>query len=236
MAQPLSPIAFSDEIIAEIERALDLNLPEIRNELLKRIFLEWGHVDLLEHLSREPRSILKKRIDRLVLVKTHARELSKALGALEPEDLGGLVWKGKHVNNTEYKRQLERLAEVSQFIVELDTIAPEVFWPLKGPRPPTITAYLVLQDAAAIFEWLTHTMATREVDRETGSEKSPFFRFASILWPVVFGKGIIGLPSAIQNWASWRKKYGEHSALITNIALRYPTWGILEREELKLTM
>ena len=41
--------------------------------------------------------------------------------------------------------------EASQYIADLGTIAPEAFWPLKGPRPETITAYLVLQDAAAIF-------------------------------------------------------------------------------------
>jgi hypothetical protein len=110
-------------------------------------------------------------------------------------------------------------------------MTPEVFWPpLKGPRPPTITANHVLQDAAAIFEWLTKTVATRETDRDTHSEKkSAFFRFASILWPVVFRKGTAGLPSAIKNWAGWRKEFGEHSPLIKNIALRHPTWGIFER-------
>ena len=232
MGQAKSPITFSDEAIAEIEKTLDLKLSGTRRELLKRVLLEWGCTDLVEHLCREPRPILKKRIDRLTQVKTLARELLEALNTLEANDLGGLVWRGHYVSKTEYKRQLERLVEASQFIADLGTIAPEVFWPLKGPRPKTISAYLVLQDAAAIFEWLTKTMATREVDRDTHSEKnSLFFRFASILWPVTFKKGTTGLPSAIKNWAAWRKKFGEHSALITNIALRHPTWGIFEDEK-----
>jgi hypothetical protein len=237
MTQAITPIAFSDETIAEIEKTLDLELSGSRRELLKRILLEWGCTDLVERLSREPRAITKKRIDRLEQVKTHARELSKALSALEDEDLDGLVWRGHYVSKTEYQSQRERLVEVSQFIADLDSIKPEVFWPLEGPRPPTISAYLVLQDAAAIFEWLTETRATREVDRETHSEKnSPFFRFASLLWPNVFGKGTTGLPSAIKNWSTWRKEFGDHSGLIANLAMRHPTWGISKREEPKAPM
>ena len=174
MGQAISPITFSDETIAEIEKTLDLNLSSTRRELLKRILLEWGCTDLVEHLSREPRPVIKKRIDRLEQVKTDAH---LGLSALEVEDLDGLVWRGTDVSKSEYKRQLERLVEASQYIADLGTIAPEVFWPLKGPRPPTITAYLVLQDAAAIFYWLTETMPTREVDRANGSEIGPFFRF-----------------------------------------------------------
>ena len=57
MGQAISPITFSDETIAEIEKTLDLNLSSTRRELLKRILLEWGYTDLVEHLSREPRPI-----------------------------------------------------------------------------------------------------------------------------------------------------------------------------------
>ena len=239
MGQAIPPITFSDQTIVEIEKTLDLNLSSTRRELLKHVLLEWGRTDLVEHLSRESRPIQRKRVNRVKKVKKRARELSKALSALEDEDRGCLVWRGDYVSRTEYNRRLERLVEASQFIADLGTIKPEVFWPLKGPRPPTITAYLVLQDAAAIFEWLTETKATREVDRDTHSEaKSPFFRFASILWPVVFGKGTTGLPSAIQKWAAARRKFGERSALITNMRLRLrdPTWGIFEREEPKPPM
>jgi hypothetical protein len=236
MGQAISPITFSDETIAEIEKTLDLNLSSAHRELLSRILLEWGSTDLVEHLSREPRPVIKKRIDRLEQVKTDARKLLKALSALEDEDLDGLIWRGQDVSKSEHKRQLERLVEVSEYIADLGTIAPEVLWPLKGPRPPTITAYLVLQDAAAIFCWLTKTRPTREVDRANGSEIGPFFRFASILWSVVFGSGTTGLPSAMQNWAAWQKEFGEKSGLIANIALRHPTWDIFEREEPKPPM
>ena len=140
MCQGTSSITFSDDAIADIEKTLDLKLSSARRELLKRILSEWGCTDLVEHLSREPRPVLKQRLHRLEQVKTHAQALLKALSALEPEDLGGLVWRGHSLGRTEYKRQLERLVEASEYIADLGTITPEAFWRLKGPRPETITA------------------------------------------------------------------------------------------------
>jgi hypothetical protein len=119
------------------------------------------------------------------------------------------------------------LDQYSQFVTDLTNIKPKEFWKLGQGQPRNVKAYLVLQDAAAIYEWATGTTATREVDRETGSEVSPFFKFASILWPMIFGNGEAGLKAAIKNWAAWRKKHDERSALIVNIALRHREWGLL---------
>ena len=124
MCQGTSSITFSDDAIADIEKTLDLKLSSARRELLKRILSEWGCTDLVEHLSREPRPVLKQRLHRLEQVKTHAQALLKALSALEPEDLGGLVWRGHSLGRTEYKRQLERLVEASEYIADLGTITP----------------------------------------------------------------------------------------------------------------
>jgi hypothetical protein len=49
------------------------------------------------------------------------------------------------------------------------------------------------------------------------------------LWSEVFGKDVAGLPAAMKNWAAGRSKYDEASALIHNIALRYPSWRVFER-------
>jgi hypothetical protein len=59
-------------------------------------------------------------------------------------------------------------------------------------------------------------------------EIGPFFRFASALWPAIFGNGTVGLPAAMKNWASARKHYDERSALIANMALRHPEWGLFQ--------
>jgi hypothetical protein len=101
-------------------------------------------------------------------------------------------------------------------------------WKRGRGRPRNIAAYLVVQDAAAIFEWLTNTEATREVDRVSQAEIGPFWEFLAALWPVVFRNGDNGVLAALKNWACLTKEHGEKSAVIVNIAMRNPTLGILE--------
>ena len=120
------------------------------------------------------------------------------------------------------------LNQRSDYLAKLATIKPTEFWKFTRGQPRNVPAYLVLQDAAEIFEWLTRIKATREVSRDNGTETGPFFQFASILWPTIFGNGVAGLPAAIKNWAKWRSAYNEQSALIANLARRHPTWGIFE--------
>lgn len=45
-----------------------------------------------------------------------------------------------------------------------DSPAPSKFWKQGRGQPRNLAAYLVLQDAAAIFEWLTDLKAARGVD------------------------------------------------------------------------
>jgi hypothetical protein len=87
-----------------------------------------------------------------------------------------------------------------------------------------IPAYRTMLDIAAIFEWLTNTKAIRRVERGTDS----FGDFSRSIWPVIFEKGDDGLESALKNWAKGTRDYGDGSALIVNIAWRYPTWGVFE--------
>jgi hypothetical protein len=133
------------------------------------------------------------------------------------------------ISPTEFSDRQARLRQEVDYIAKLGAITPKQFWQISRGRPRNIAAYKVLQDAAAMFEWLTDTTATREVDRFEGTETGPFFEFASILWSAVFRKDIAGLPAAMKNWAAARSKYKEDSALVGNIALRYPTWRVFER-------
>ena len=114
------------------------------------------------------------------------------------------------------------------FLAKLAAITPQERQRFRRGRPLNIIAYLVLLDAAAIFEWFSGKKAARGVNRIDGSETGPFFRFVSVLWPIIFGKGDEGLPAAIKNWASWRSKFDEHSAFIANVDLSHPTWGIFD--------
>jgi hypothetical protein len=133
------------------------------------------------------------------------------------------------VNPTEFATRIERVNEESEFLANLAAIAPDEYWqPTSSRRPRNIPAYLVLRDAAAIYQWLTGRAAEREVGRSSRRDTGPFFRFASTLWPAVFGEGTAGLSNAMKNWASAKKRFRERSPLIINIAMRHPTWGIFE--------
>lgn len=95
-------------------------------------------------------------------------------------------------------------------------------------RPRNVIAYLVLRDIAAIFEWVTRGKASRLVDRVKGMETGAFYLFSSTIWPIIFSSADDGLPAAMKNWASARRKYGESSALIANINLRHPSWRVFD--------
>jgi hypothetical protein len=112
------------------------------------------------------------------------------------------IAKGKSffdVSPTEFSDQQARLSQEVDYLAKLGAITPKKFLQQSRGRPRKIAEYKVLQDAAAIFEWLTDTKATRVVDRIEGIDIGLFFRFASILWPVIFRKGVAGLSAAMKN-------------------------------------
>ena len=225
-----------DQVADEIERVLPTPLSAQQRKLLPQILQEWGRTDWQEHLSRESRAVVKNRIKKLEVVKERARELKNALDAIDGFGrslLFNQLMKAEgrsllDLSQAERVDRSKRFDEQCEFLSRLAAITPADLWNPISRRPRSIRPYLILQDAAVIFEWLTGTRATREVSRTNGEEIGPFFQFVSILWPVIFGKGTEGLPSAIKNWAQWQKAYDEQSPLIENIAGRHPTWGIFD--------
>jgi hypothetical protein len=220
-------------VAVELERSLAQPIPKAKRHLLPKILREWARTDLRDHLSREPRATTLERIKKLESVRDLARDLQGALHAIK-DDTAALVaqifmtrgQRPHEFNQADFRQKFAELDQYSQFVTDLTNIKPREFWKLRRGQPRNVKAYLVLQDVAAIYEWATGKPATREVDREDGSEVSPFFKFASILWPPIFGNGVAGLKAATKNWAAWRKKHDERSFLIRNIALRHPEWGL----------
>jgi hypothetical protein len=205
-------------------------------KLLPQILQEWSRTDLKEHLSLESRAITRQRIKKIEVVKKRARKLQEALGAIESDGRAALVAQmmiaeGRRLNDVgraNFAGKIARMNEEFDFLGKLAAIAPKKFWNLTRGQPRNVCAYLVLQDAAALFEWLSGIKATREVSRDDGTETGPFFHFASILWPTIFRNGVVGLPAAMKNWAELRKAYGEQSGLIINMGYRHPEWGLFE--------
>jgi hypothetical protein len=220
----------SDELL----RVLPQPVCRRRVVLLPLILEEWHRSDLPDLLSMESRPVKIKQIEKLEVVRERAGELQEALKAIAESGRTALLAQmmngsGLDKSRSEFKAVANWLEQEPGFLEKLVATNPREFWKPKRGQPRKLRAYLVLQDAAAIFEWLTSTKATREVSRDNGTEIGPFFNFASTLWPTIFENGVAGLPAAMKNWAKWRSAYKEQSPLIVNLALRNPVWEILER-------
>ena len=179
-------------------------------------------------MSRELLAILRQRTDRLELIANRARQLFEVFNGVDERTRTAILAEivtaeGRRVQDIsriELSELCKQLKETPDFLWKLSAIAP------KKPSSRRLTPYLILLDAAAIFEWYSGTEATREVSSDSGKEIGDFYRFASMLWPVVFGNGVTGLPAAMKNWAKYRNQFDERSALIANIALRYSAWRV----------
>jgi hypothetical protein len=227
----------STETIKAITERLPEPLSDRRRQLLPKVLREWIRTDLPDRLWMESREITNERIRRMEVLKRCAGQLMNALNAIEENDRTAIIAqmiiaegrRQREISRTDFDALTRRLDEELHFLARLAAISPKQYWNVRRGRPRNVPAYFVLQDAAEVFEWFSGRKPTREVDRIEATETGPFFRFASILWPVVFGRGAVGLPAAMKNWGLARLRYRERSPVIANINLRHPAWGVFER-------
>ena len=226
-ATPSSTPEFTDRVRNLIAKSLPDTVDPRRRELLPKILCDWSSNDLREHLHR--RRITPERRKRMERVGKYAHKLLQVLCATDMYDRTAIALKMRSDDGwTELDGLIKRIEEEISFLTKLEKAAPRT-WKRGRGQPRNITAYLVMQDAAAIFQWLTNMEPTREVDRDSHSGTNAFWELVAAIWPVVFHSGDDGLPAAMKNWASLKSANREKSALIANIAMRHPTWGIFER-------
>jgi hypothetical protein len=215
----------SDEDVRRIADSLPASAKPKRVQAMKCILREWSRVELPDHLSRRSLRLEWKQTNQtLMKIEKHAQELLQEIEALDgfSDILTTLAaarfrqHKPTSTGRDEEDRAERRVDEGLTFLRTLSTLASK---PKRG-QPPNITAYLVILDAVAMFEWASRKRAAREVDRMTGKETGPFREFLEALWPVVFGNGIYGLQAAMRRWEEARTKYDEKSPLIANIRMR----------------
>ena len=226
--------------LREIVESLPTPQSKRHRDLLPQVLREWRN-ELQEHLSRESVATTRHRLQDLESVKTKAGQLLKALDAIDQH--GQLSIVREMVENRrrldsvtpqlQYARahfsdQNKRLKEGRDYLAQLAAISPKRYWNTGRGRPRNLAAYLVLQDAAAIYEWFSGKKAARGVSPVYGRKAVPL-RFASTLWPIIFEKGCAGLPAAMKNWADGRSRFSERSPFIANLAMHNPTWRIFER-------
>jgi len=209
---------------------------------LPLILEEWGRVDLSEHLARKTPEQLRKEQRQLEQVANLARELRDALAGLAAAarftlasrlDATARAPKAEAASNHEVqsagtlrhleRRQLECLAQAAG--------ATAGGWVPLPFRHTTVIQYLVLQDLAAIYEYVTGEIASRRVrgedHPEAGRDYGPFWDFAVVAWRIIFGSNK-GLSAALKRWAEARHRYDEASPVIANLALHHPEWRIYE--------
>jgi hypothetical protein len=226
-------VTFSAEVVKTLARALPQPQSGARRTLLPRILQEWSRTDLQNHLSRDTRAVVHGRIKRSNNVARSAGRFLDALRAVERRDLlvsQIVIAEGRSmdkVSREEVADLSQQLDDVQGLLAKIAAISPEQIWKLRRGQPRNFGAHLVLRDAAAIFEWYSGMKAARRVDRIGSNETGPFFRFASALWPVIFGQSTAGLPAAMKTWNHWRVR-GERSPVMANMALRHPTWRIFD--------
>jgi hypothetical protein len=223
---------FSDRDVNLIEQSLPDTVNPQRRKLLAPVLRDWSRNELREHVQMRGGATSKRR-KRVMGVEKCARKLLQALNAADEVDRAGIV--GEIVLAAGHTsliagwaaigEQIQRIDEEVSFLTKLEEAASRT-WRRSRGHPRNNTAYLVMMDIAAIYEWLTEMVATREVDRDSGAETGPFWRFVSAIWPVVFGKAE-GLSAGMKNWKAYRKKYGERSPLMANIAMRQRDMGII---------
>jgi hypothetical protein len=82
----------------------------------------------------------------------------------------------------------------------------------------------VLQDLAALFEYVSGLRARRVVDRLIGEESGDFLNFARAVWPAVFCDGDHGLVSQLRGWAD---DGARKSDVVRAVGIRRPEWGVI---------
>jgi hypothetical protein len=226
---------FSPEQIKSVEDSLPEPVCERRRRLLPRVLLEWGqtdHAKLLLRLS-EPRQTQRDRIQKQKDATQLACELLRAFDCLESAWLVAKLFRTEgrtpeETSRAEWANMRRRLNEFRDFLAKI--ASPESAKSFGKGAPRKVVPYLVLQDAAAIFEWYTGDKAARAVHSLSGKESSRFHQFVSVLWPIILGRGREGLSNAMKNWAAWPSRFDEFStsALIANMDLRHPAWELFK--------
>ena len=222
---------FNKVDLKRIRATLPNGVDHRRLERLSSVLQEWAHTELREHLSRESQATRRARCQQVQAVEGCARDLLQSIEALDPQGRFSIVQQmvGQRPTRAELEQQKQDLDSAMALLNRLVNSQPSAIWASGRGQPRNITAYLIMKDIAAIYEWATGSKASRRYDpyKDEDQESGPFWQFASAVWSAIHGTKD-GLSAAIKNWASYRARFGEKSALIANIAMRHPSWGLFE--------
>ena len=214
-----------DLVVASLPRTArgEQSLP-----LLPHVLCDWDQNELQQHFTVPSPTQRREIRDRARALRKPAAKLAKALADKKVRNF--IVSRFLVTAGQEIPFDFESVDATQQALTAAKTFLERLASIEMGGRrgqPPNLIAYLVLRDLAELFEWTTGLVPTRQTDRIKGRETGPFYRFARVAWPIVFGNEASGLPAAMKNWERYRNQ-GERSALMVKIDRRHPEWRIFE--------
>jgi len=224
------PIEFSDREISLVVSSLPDTADPRRCELLPQILRDWGQLIPYRLIDLEPRALQAERRRRFKKIEKAANRLLQMIEGLELRER----WEVETLlSRLEGKTSVfefsfwdeHRVNASRKTILTLIAAIQGIWVPNKG-HPIRHNARLIMFDLAYFYEYFTSSRAERVVDRSSGQETGPFYKFAAALWPVIFESGDDGLPAAVKNWASARKGFDESHSVVSIIAARHPEWGV----------
>jgi hypothetical protein len=209
---PLRAVHFTDEALKRIVEAVRPNAVPERLVLLPELLCDWAERGLIDHLSREPRAVIRQRTKRVTAVSKKASCLLDAVKALDEEgqlqiacgpqtrrkrlpsnargaSATALSWPDG-IAGAELRRD-EALSWLCDLVDALGEPGPELL-PDKSTRN-----YLIVLDLAAIFQFVTCIPPTRRTLVESGKPYGPFFDFVSSVCESI--PGMKSLDEAIEH-------------------------------------
>jgi hypothetical protein len=221
-------VHFSAKALGEIAAALPASSPPARVALLPAILRAWAEQDLRDHLSRAGRAAVRQREARLQDVSTHAKDLLNAVEALDEDGYFEMALRAQmqresaelwNVNlEIADRRRGRAILWLQDLIKALDEPQP------KPPPDMSTKHYLVMLDLAAIFQLVSDEPPTRRTHFDTGMPYGPFWDFAKVIWPAIYGTNR-GLQSAMKIWdheVSRQKKLASDKIAQAEKTLRRP--------------
>jgi hypothetical protein len=237
---------FTATQIGQLTAAVLDHVSERRKSLLPLILGEWGRVEPEEHFKYPSPKEVRAQQSQLERLARRANELAQAITDLDPDARSaiadcqveafvtlesGFRVPRPGVGEEQFVEADRRLAETPETLRDLAVSAAKAAAELQTypMRLSTLRGCLVLQDLATIYEYATGERASRKIrvdqHEDAGQEYGAFFALARAGWSMIFGS-LHGFSYALQQWAVKRAQYGGSSALIANISLRHPEWGL----------
>ena len=226
LIRPSGPYVINHKSFHEILRNLGQPLIPDRLEKIPKLLDYWCGSVLFENrlIYEKPSEESLDRVRRLSSALQKVIDEYEGLDNYELQLLVSFLSDGY----SDEKGLIPRLSEISaDFDFTISKLKPlkmslensVALFARKLGRPKNTFEYLVVQDIAAIYEWLVNKEPTRIVDtyRDEGKEIGPFRTFSEFIWSSLNDGSLDGFETPYKRWSTFKNK--ERSPIIQNFLM-----------------